>query len=230
MVTVSDLKRLEAINIKNDKESRSAKNQKPGLFSMEWLVKEELYKDGGVNGNNLAEIDLRNKRLELLFHSVDIESEDTFPQVNSEDEDAKNETSISYPTTVLKHHELTNELEIDLMESSLFSNRRIDLSKNQVNDANLLEHNRHDLHRSLTKTNSWINDSLRSSDSANSILLRHKSLEEKRVKASSRHNPASLGIEVAAVNNLNPKPLKRFRSVSQCDLVFPNLNFKNPKR
>lgn len=240
MVTTSELKQLEALYSKNDKELKVITSQKPDLFSIEWLLKAEANRDGTVDTDNLAEIDLRNKRLELLFKSINTELEEfsepkeasrpgKITKEGSENDDTRNETCINFPTTFLKAHELTNELEIDIMGSSLLINRNI----NQLNDTNSLEHNNYDVTRSHTKSNnSMINDSLKSGGSVNSILLCGKTFEERRPKTNHRctRNKPSLFENEVPFNNLNTKPLKRFRSVSLCDLVFPNLNFKKPKR
>ncbi|KAG5421882.1 hypothetical protein I9W82_000975 [Candida metapsilosis] len=233
MVTISDLKRLEALHKKNEKGIKVTNKQEPDLFSIEWLIKEELNREGTTDTTDLTEVNLRNKRLELLFQSIEDNSEEENvinrapTGENTHGEEIREETSINYPTTFLKPHELTNDLEIDLMESSLFSNKH----NHQLNDTNSMEQNSFDLAGSVAKSNSVVNESLKSGGSVSSSLPGTRALVSKRQAKHkrTRNQSSSLGFE-SPLNNINLKPVKRFRSVSSCDLVFPNLNFKKPKR
>ncbi|KAI5954752.1 hypothetical protein KGF57_003775 [Candida theae] len=238
MVTTSELKRLESLHNRRDKESKDIDNGKPNLFSIDWLIRQELNQEGPTDTNSLAERNLRNKRLELLFQSIDSDSDeknDTYRETTpnesrakKEEETMRDETSINYPTTFLKPHELTNDLEIDLMESSLFSNRH----DHQLKDPNSVQHNSYDIVDSLTNSNSVKDNSLRSVGSPDSIPARDRAFGVISPRITHRHHrnqSTSLGTDTHSCK-ANLKPLKRFRSVSQCDLVFPNLNFKKPKR
>ncbi|CAL1185296.1 unnamed protein product [Candida parapsilosis] len=232
MVTTSQLKQLEALNDKNENYLNVPSKPKADLFSLEWLIKQEFNGNDATDSANVTEVNLRNKRLELLFQSVESEQEQTLPtekhQIAVITKNLANETSINFPTLVLKPHDLTNELEIDLMESSLFSKR----SNTQFNDTNSVEQKSHDLTRSHTKSNSIVDDSLRSQGSVNSIPPRGKSLEEisHNINQGFSPNKSSRVSDEPPPRHTNLKPLKRFKSVSSCDLVFPNLNFKKPKR
>ncbi|KAI5953430.1 hypothetical protein KGF54_002802 [Candida jiufengensis] len=266
MVTAEQLKKLNNINNKKDENNSLTNSKKIEPYSIDWLINEEQQNyDSNEDELNMIEVGLRNKRLQLLFPLVYPKDDDddknatnnsNFQNYTTNQEmDNMNETSsINFPTTRLKPHELTNELEIQLLESSMFHNSNNDnnLSNRLEFDSFSLGNISSDLTRSKSskeeKYNSITGDeSLKSSGQSNNSLRKMKRptsiiniSPQKRILNQSKFNnqqniqPPPIVKEsttkTSYVEYLKPKPLKRFRSRSSCDLVFPNLNIKRQSR
>ncbi|KAI5960393.1 uncharacterized protein KGF55_004685 [Candida pseudojiufengensis] len=270
MVTAEQLKRLNDSNKKTNELKSITKSKTIEPYSIEWLIQEEQqHCESNNNDFNITEIGLRNERLELLFPMVyPNENEDDTSDSNVKnyttrnhkiDNDNFNDTSsIDFPTTRLKPHEITNDLEIELLESSMF-NKPFERSKQQLEiDSFSLGNISSDFSRSKSskegnKLNSITGEeSIRSSGhsvyvSNNLSNPSHRILQlspEKNRQPNVFKDDNSINHVHSNINNefnndsnpnsydeyLRPKPLKRFRSVSSCDLVFPNLNLKRQAR
>lgn len=236
MVTTSDLEKLNVINEKSEKDVHYSSNFIPDSIS--WMLPPERSKQCDENSPVSK---LRNKRLHYLFErqNEDDEYENCDKGVIKVD-DTTGSTSVDYPTTQLKPHELTNKLEMGLLESSFFGGDSA--------GKNYAESSSH-INKTIGNTNSssdfLYEKSFRSIISINLILPRSREMD---VENSSMADYAGMARDtilftktkvhsaspvVSTMPNLNPRKhsqsnshitrsTKKFKSRSQCDLVFPN--------
>ncbi|CAX44795.1 conserved hypothetical protein [Candida dubliniensis CD36] len=245
MVTASELNQLNVWNDKNEGETRSPQSYIPD--SINWMIGSSKI----CNTNNSSPTtNLRNKRLHYLFKNHQSASRDQASNgkknsnsSGSVKEDA--ESSIDYPTTQLNTHELTSKLELELVESSFLEYGRKTMVPNEFS------------HRSKERECSFdsktcdinclnsisVGNSLPSEAEGSSFLQSTRDIESGNCKADPHqefdiqmgHSHENISIHSNPRKHVRdnntmancPKPVKRFKSKSQCDLVFPNLNFRN---
>ncbi|RCK56158.1 hypothetical protein Cantr_05419 [Candida viswanathii] len=239
MVTASDLEKLNVINDKSEKDIHYSGSFIPDSIS--WMLPPERTNHNELNSPVTK---LRNKRLHYLFESHNgEEQEEPLRQEDAPHTDITTaSTSFDYPTTQLKTHELTNKLEFELMESSFFGKNSE--TSHQSEWLPLLLH----FHKNTQGSggSSFLHESsFHSILTSNLILPQSREMEfaslgwgdypelsrDSHLQLVSRFrshapvvasNPRKHGLS----NSPTARPTKKFKSRSQCDLVFPNLEFR----
>ncbi|EMG47814.1 hypothetical protein G210_1726, partial [Candida maltosa Xu316] len=221
MVKSSDLKKLDDLEDK-----RSDRSKEDGMNfipeSINWMISTNPTKP-----NLDPSTKLRNKRLQYLFEGHNNKStisHDDFPYSDKPDES----TSFDFPTTHLKSHELTNKLELEFIESSsLFETKSTgdkysDIQYFRPANRKSSEIRTFDTIHSFTTSNSlptprsvYSNPPILPDFTDQPKLTANLTSQKRKRKLSSAGSPP-------------PVSIKRFKSISQCDLVFPNLDFKKP--
>lgn len=246
MVTASELNQLNVWNDKIEESTSCPESYIPDFIS--WMF--GLSKI--CNTNNLSPTtNLRNKRLYYLFKNHGSTSKDQ--ALNEKKNSSSNglvkegaDSSIDYPTTQLNTHELTSKLELELVESSFLE---YGINKVTTRESSHQGKERDCLFDSKTCDINCLNsisigNSLPSEAEGSLFLQSTKDIELENFTAAPHqefntqmgHSPENMLIHSNPRkhrrdnNNMVyncPKPVKRFKSKSQCDLVFPNLNFRN---
>lgn len=236
MVTTSDLEKLNVINERTEKDVHYHGNFIP--HSISWMLPPDRIDH---HEQNSLVTKLRNKRLHYLFESQNNDDVlDNHEKENDQVNDITDSTSFDYPTTQLKPHELTNKLEIELIESSFFGNK----SDNHNQTESSIHFNRNT--QGTSSSSVLQDDSFQSILTSNLILPHSRGIENSSIvdliqlarDASSvpvtrlcsyspiaKSNPRKHSLLNSPTTSLT-RPNKKFKSRSQCDLVFPNMEFK----
>lgn len=236
MVTTSDLEKLNVINEKSEKNVHYSSNFIPDSIS--WMLPPER---SNQRDEDSPVSKLRNKRLHFLFERQN--EVDEYENCNETDikvTDTTGSTSVDYPTTQLKPHELTNKLEMRLIESSFFGS---DSAENNHSESSF--HINKNIGNTISSSEFLNEKSFHSIVSVNLVLPWSREMD---VENSSMADYARIARDttlftkpklrsdspvVSSMPNSNPRkhslsnsPItrstKKFKSRSQYDLVFPN--------
>ncbi|KAG7661062.1 uncharacterized protein J8A68_005434 [[Candida] subhashii] len=219
MVTTSELNQLNEINEKEEQNlSFSGGSFIPN--SIRWILQHEL-EQASSSSTSIENDTLRNKRLHYLFKQQTYEDEPVIEELttNMNTTDEEDDTSVNFPTTLLKTHELTNNLEFELMQSSLQLNNYSDIL-----DMNIVD-SIHDDNEIINISDHTLSEEVVENDQLNpSSSLIHLEEDTPLIQIHRNHHRHHQSHEQHHTVDSIKKPIKRFKSKSSYDLNFPNLN------